>query len=76
MSVNIEKLYKIDIKFKSLIDNNLHTETMIKVAVSQINYLEDRRLVKSDMEDVKVNMGLAMIPKYTILFTIWAPSRP
>ena len=41
------------------------------MTASQSNILADRRLIKIEVEAVKVNMYLAMIPKNPILFMVW-----
>ena len=50
---------------------NLHIDTSINMTASKSNILADRRLIKIEVEAVKVNMDLAMIPKNPILFMVW-----
>ena len=69
----VSKMYTI---VGSLIENNLHTEKRINMSVSRRNGMAEGRLVKIELEAIKVNVELAMIPKTTRPFTVWESSRP
>ena len=58
-----------------LMDHKLHTDTKRKMVVLQSNGPVDRGLVKIEVEAVKVNIVLAIIPKTPSLFLVWASSR-
>ena len=56
LSVKMDLASKIDVGVGSLVEQNLHTETRSKMAVSQSNDPADGRLIEIEVEAVKVNM--------------------